>query len=82
MGAASSLVAVLPEGVTMFIGLFTQGIAWLLLGLLRVQDASVRRKIFDGGVFLVLCLIVLLVVAIFADDASTEGASRIFREVF
>jgi hypothetical protein len=66
----------------MFIALITQGIAWLLLGLLRVRDASARRKIFEGGVFLVLCLIVLLVVAIFADGASTEGVSRIFREVF
>ena len=66
----------------MFVGLITQGIAWLLLGLLRVRDASVRRKIFDGGVFLILFLIVLLVVAIFADGASTEGASRIFTQVF
>ena len=66
----------------MFIGLMTQGIAWLLLGLLRVRDASARRKIFEGGVFFVLCLIVLLVVAIFADGTSAEGVSRIFRGIF
>jgi hypothetical protein len=81
MCAANSLFAALPEGVTMFIGLITQGIAWLLLGLLRVRNASARRKIFEGCVFLVLCLIVLLVVAIFADGEPTEGASRIFREI-
>jgi hypothetical protein len=76
MGAANALLAVLPEGVTMFLGPITQRIAWLLLG------AFARRKIFEGGVFLVLSLIVLLVVTIFADAASTEGASRLFRKVF
>jgi hypothetical protein len=66
----------------MFIGLITRGIGWLLFALLRVRDASARRKLFEGIVLWVLYLIILLAVAIFEDGASIEGASRIFREVF
>jgi hypothetical protein len=53
-----------------------------LLRFMRIQDASASRNYFKGVAFLAVYLIVLLIIAIFADGTSIEGASKILVEIF